>query len=254
VDPGATPAVLASRIRRSLEACLELGLAGRRGALALLGQRQARQLDRELEPLASDRTYGLGALLAWVFVRELGAIVTAEDAAQRSRSWIDEWLLGKLIAGVLRELGLEEGRAWRAVALVKVLTEHQRWFESSEGRLDSPYRVLERLLADTEVQQFLHVHRHEGILWFNQESFGELLRGLLAVAVIDALAAAAGAGSAAGAGGGASAEASSQAAARQILERYELVRRLRAAERQSGYQLEGLLSSAESGAAPRPRG
>ena len=251
VDAGATPVVLASRIRRSLEACLELGLADRRGALALLGQRQARGLDRELEPLASDRTYGLGALLAWVFVRELGAIVTPEDAPQRSRSWIDEWLLGKLIAGVLQELGLEEGRAWRAVALVKVLTEHQRWFESAEGRLDSPYRVLERLLADTEVQQFLHVHRHEGILWFNQESFGELLRGLLAVAVIDALAAGAGAG---GGAGGASAGASSQAAARQILERYELVRRLRAAERQSGYQLEGLLSSAESAAAPRPPG
>jgi hypothetical protein len=185
--------------------------------------------------LVSENPYGRGSLLAWVFVHDLGSIAGGTDSPQRSRSWIDELLLGKLIAGALLGLGLEEGSAWRAVGLVKILTEHQGWFDGLRGESAEAYQVLERLLADNDVQQFLQVHRHEGILWFNKESFDELLAGLLAVAVVDARASA----------------PDPRSAAKRIRVRRDLIHRLQSAEESSGYRVEQLLAGAAPGAVGR---
>ncbi len=65
--------------------------------------------------LSSPTTYELwGTLFSWVFVHSLGRIVSDDDAAATTRSWIDEWLLGRLIARVLHDLGLEEHKAEKA--------------------------------------------------------------------------------------------------------------------------------------------
>jgi glycosidase len=223
-------AALAAAIRRKLEACFKLAEAAR-AADGSPGE----GLARGLEALTREQRYGWGSLLAWVFVHGLGGIAGGADCPQRSRSWIDELLLGKLIAGALQGLGLEEGQAWRAVALVKILTAQQGWFQGPGGRAIGAYQVLESLLADTDVQLFLQVHRHEGILWFNKESFDELLGGLQAVAVVDALASA----------------ADPRQLSRWIEERRELARRLQSAEDRSGYRVEQLLAWATPAAGGR---
>lgn len=182
----------------------------------------------ELEDLWSDDPFGWGTILAWALVHALGEVAGDSDAPQRSRSWIDELLLGKIVAGTLQGLGLEEGRAWRAVALLKILTVHQGWFRIELGEPAALYGILGRLLADTEVQQYLQVHRHEATLWFNKESLDELLRGLLAVAAVEALASA----------------PDPATGESRMTERSVLIRRLRQAETRSGYRLEQLLAAA----------
>jgi len=112
----------------------------------------------------------LWTFLSWLFIHALGKIVNQKDFAGVSRSWIDEWRLGRSIAEVLAGLGLDQEAAWRAVALTKLLTTHQRWFEEKRA-----CQVLESLLKDNEVQQFLQVNRYNDILWFNNEAFDDLL-------------------------------------------------------------------------------
>ncbi|HET7091429.1 MAG TPA: alpha-amylase family glycosyl hydrolase, partial [Anaerolineae bacterium] len=112
-----------------------------------------------------------GTLLSWLFVHELGRVAMSEDAAQRSRSAIDEWLLGRIIASALQDAGLDEIAAWRAVTTVRILTDHLDWFADLSPEAGFAYRVVSDLLSDDEVRRFLQVNRHKDVLWFNKESF-----------------------------------------------------------------------------------
>src|SRR5262245_12239967 len=103
----------------------------------------------------------LEALLA--FVHALGKLGDAADYDEQSRSWIDEWLFGRMIARALEEVGLDEVAAARAVVIIKRLTSHQHWF-AVQGDAGA-HQTLEALLRDSEMQQLLGVNRYQGILW-----------------------------------------------------------------------------------------
>jgi len=121
-------------------------------------------------------------LCCWLFTRDLGRAVSNTDFALVARSWIDEWLLGKIIASTLQDLGFDEGPAWWAVNTVKILTTHQRWFEMLDEDQGGASQVLRSWLQDDEVQRFLHFNRYQDALWFNKEAFEELLWWMLVVA------------------------------------------------------------------------
>ena len=171
----------------------------------------------------TDHLITWGTLFSWLFVHALGKVVNQKDFPELSRSWIDEWRLGKTIVSGLQDLGIEKEAAWRAVALIKLLTSYQRWFWEKR-----PYRVLESLLKDNEVQQFLQINRYNDILWFNREAFDDLLGWLMVLAA---------------------AEISSdpQRAAHQVAKDLEdcngMIQRLKEAAKKSDYQVEKLLAS-----------
>jgi glycosidase len=129
-----------------------------------------------------------GILFAWVFVHDLGKVVTPTQFAGRSRTWLDEWLLARILTGTIQDLGLDEAAARQAVTVIKVLTTHQRWFAVPAKEKSRTYQVLEALLRDADVQQFLQVNRYRDVLWFNKEAFDQLPWWLLALAAIDAAA------------------------------------------------------------------
>jgi hypothetical protein len=66
-------------------------------------------------------------------------------------------------------------------ALVRVLLAHEQALAETDGQ--GPRRVLERLLRDGDVRDFLGVNRYRDVLWFSQERFDALVAGLLATAV-----------------------------------------------------------------------
>jgi hypothetical protein len=119
-------------------------------------------------------------LLSWLFVHAIGKVVNQKEFSEVSRSWIDEWRLGKTIVTELGELGLDETASWKSVTLIKLLTSHQRWFEEKRA-----YQVLVSLLKDNEVQQFLQINRYNDILWFNWEAFDDLLWWLMLMAAVE---------------------------------------------------------------------
>jgi glycosidase len=170
-------------------------------------------------------------LLGWLFTHTLGKTVDEAGFAQTSRAWIDEWLLGKIIAGAAQELGLDEGTAWHAVEAVKLLTSHQRWFEMETPKTKRAYahKVLRSWLSDEDVQRFLRVNRHNDVLWFNKEAFDQLLWYMFAVAAVAA---------------SAGPNRPTSQVAEEIVGCYDIVRTLRRAEEKSEYQVEKLLETA----------
>lgn len=226
--------VLAQEMHRELEALLQLPVLESR-----FPQPESPKYKAAVEHLAANLDadpFIWGSLLGWWCVHSLGKIVAQAGFESQSRSWIDEWLLGKVSAGALRDLGLDESAAWQAVGTVKLLTSHQRWFaaQAPDAR-PRAYQILQALLKDDEVQLYLQVNRYQGVLWFNKEAFEQLLWWLFVVATVEI-----------------SAEPPLDGTrgrlrpateiAKEILACYEVIQLLHQAEERSDYQVEKLLS------------
>ncbi|MFN8476118.1 MAG: alpha-amylase family glycosyl hydrolase [Anaerolineae bacterium] len=182
-----------------------------------------------------------GGPLAWVFTRFLGDMMGGPDASEQTRTLIDTWRLGRIIVPALEGMGMSDATAWRAVATIKLFSEHDKWFDMAGAPGLRAYRVLESWLRDSEVQQYLGVNRYQGVLWFNHEAFEQLLWAALLHATIGLVAAQDETG-----------DDATQQVAQGIAERYAIIERLQQAEKDSKYQVARLLSRArgENGATP----
>ncbi|MGD0916485.1 MAG: alpha-amylase family glycosyl hydrolase [Thermodesulfobacteriota bacterium] len=174
---------IAQKMRQKLGGILRLkALAGR---FSWPAPEEGKTLAEYLQERLMNAPAACWTLFAWVFVHDLGRVARQRDFAEQSRSWIDEWELGKTIASVLMDLGQEEEAAWRSVAVVKLLTRYQGWYEVPTSVENPAHEVLECLLKDNEVQQFLQVNRYNDILWFNKEAYDELRWWLFLAAAIE---------------------------------------------------------------------
>jgi glycosidase len=175
--------LIAQEVRYKLEAILYLPIITRRfSRFQPKGvQAAAEYLNKKL----TDSPALWGTLFSWLFVHLLGKMAGSTDFSQRSWSLIDEWRLDKVIGSGLADLGLEEATVQRSVALVKILTRHQRWFITESSDPMKAHGILELLLKDGEVQQFLQVNRYNDIWWFNKEAFEELLWWLMLISAIE---------------------------------------------------------------------
>jgi len=115
----------------------------------------------------------------WTFVHSLGAIVfdTEKDIHELSRSWIDEWFLGRFIIQTLTDLGFNREAASREVTIIKLLTSYQHWCTDYVNTYD----LISNLLRDNEVRDFLQINRHMDTLWFNKEAFEGLIFWMILV-------------------------------------------------------------------------
>jgi glycosidase len=219
---------IAQEVRRKLAACLQLpALAGR---FPLPRSRKYKAAVGVIRTHLGDDPGAWGSLFVWLFTHALGKVVTETDFAAQSRSWLDEWLLGKLVAGALQDLGLDEGAAWWAVGTVKVLINHQHWYEIEALAKERAYQILVTWLRDSEVQQFIRVNRYRDVLWFNKEAFDQLLGWMLTLAAVEICA---------------TAELSPQEVARKIVACYDIVQELQRLGQESGYQITKLLEIAK---------
>jgi hypothetical protein len=224
--------VIAREVRQKLEAILYLPVAGSR--LPLAGVSEYGQVVEYLRasPVAvleaspNDELAVWGTLFGWLFTHALGKVVDGISSGQISRSWVDEWLLGRIIAGTLQDLGLDEGVSWWAVETVKVLINHQDWCEMVDREGEWAVQVLESWLKDDTVQQLLRVNRYQGILWFNKEAFEQLVWWMLRLAVVVV---------------GADPLRSASEVGPDIVACYEAGQELLRAAERSGYQVETLL-------------
>jgi len=141
-------------------------------------------------PWRGGDTFTWSVILGWLVTFSLGRMVTDQGYGEISRSWIDEWMLNKILLSTLTSLGLDERSNWRALTLVKLLTSHHSWWSDiATGRakedINVAYHLLTRLLSDSDAQVYLGVNRHQGILWLNKESFEDLLWWLFVIASVD---------------------------------------------------------------------
>jgi len=167
-----------------------------------------------------------GTLFGWIFVHALGRATTETGVEEVSRSWLDEWQLGRILSGALVALGPDQGAADYAVTMVKVLTAHQRWLES--GGMDRLYEMLTSLLQDPDVQRALLINRHQGILWFNKEAFEQLLWWMFVTTILARRA------------------TSTKRASAEILSWWETIKALQEVSEASKYHVEKLLEGAKA--------
>ncbi|MEE8423233.1 MAG: alpha-amylase family glycosyl hydrolase [Thermodesulfobacteriota bacterium] len=166
-----------------------------------------------------------GILFGWLFVHSTGKIASLTDYEEQSRTWIDEWLLGRIINGSLRDFGLDERSLSKAVTTIKLLTSRQHWFQTNTEPDKWVYQVVNSLLKDTEARQLLQINRHQDILWFNKEAFEQLLWWMIILAVIDVFS---------------SSQPEKSEAANKIVHCYDAVIQIQQAGEESGYQVEKL--------------
>jgi len=126
-------------------------------------------------------------LMSWLLTHELGNVADEVDFQDLSRSWIDEWLLGKIMNSVFQEIGLNESQSWQALMMVKILCSSQNWFKDIADKKRPLYQLLNTLLEDPLVQQYLQVNRYQDVLWFNKESYESLVGWLFGIGTLDCL-------------------------------------------------------------------
>jgi hypothetical protein len=215
---------VASDIREKLEAILRLLLVVKR--YSETRSRDLSEIANRLAAVLEDEPCSWEILFSWAFTHNLGSAVRAEDAAERSRTWIDEWLLGKLIATTLQDSGTEESAAWHAVAILKLLITRQNWMKIDPSENNKVLEVLLSLLADGDVQNYLMVNRYQDVLWFNKEAFDRLLDWMMVLSTISVMA---------------ESEVFDEDTDNQLTIDYGVIKALKNAEVLSDYQLDKLI-------------
>jgi glycosidase len=141
-------------------------------------------------PWKSGDAYTWSVVLGWLVTNGLGKIISEKGYEEISRSWIDEWMLNKIMVSTLSDLGLNGRSNWRVVIMIKLLTTHHAWWTLLDKKQDKPkkntnYVILNSILSDSDALAYLGVNRYQDILWFNKESFEDLMWWLLIVACVE---------------------------------------------------------------------
>jgi glycosidase len=216
---------IAREVRHKLEAILYLPIITSR--FSRFRPKGVKAAAEYLNKRLTDSPALWGMLFGWLFVHLLGKMAGSTDFSQRSWSLIDEWKLDKVIGSGLGDLGLEEETIRKSVALIKILTHHQRWFTTGPSDQTKAYGILESLLKEGEVQQFLQVNQFNDIWWFNKEAFEELLWWLMLISAIEI---------------GSNPLRPVNEMMRDLEECWSMIQTLQEAEERSGYQVEKLLA------------
>lgn len=122
-------------------------------------------------------------LTGFLFVRDIGKTSSENNPAEQSLSRFQEWRLAAALAESYQAFGFEEEHALSMVNLVQLLIREQNWLQKRQKT--SLAATLEAWLSSSEIQRFLGINRHKGILWYNQESFEELVWWMTAIAVLE---------------------------------------------------------------------
>jgi glycosidase len=165
-------------------------------------------------------------LWSWVISNQTGKLNSPEQYELQSRSYIDEWLIGKIIIQMFNNIGADEYNASRFLTLIKILVTHQNWFNGDYPKTSREYHIFYHLLHDREVQQFLQINKFEDKLWYNKESFEILCQWLFIISVIHY---------------SSQKEMKAQEVASGIAESYGIVCKWLDTEKKSEYQVEKLL-------------
>jgi hypothetical protein len=114
-------------------------------------------------------------LRAWALLEPLGRLAPGAMTGPTSRAWFDELRLAPVIAGALRQHGLDEGAAWAGVERVRLLLTLPRP-TNVRGRsaADRTARVVRAWLDDPELRAFLGVNRWQDVEWLDGDAWVEL--------------------------------------------------------------------------------
>ena len=169
---------------------------------------------------------GWGSVVAWAALEALGRAVDPDDPGPAAVRLFDALRLREPIARGLMELGLEERAAWLASARIRAGFAHAT---PRPGLRHEPPTNALTWIHDPDVAWAIGVHEHEGVRYFVQEPFEQLLWWMVLPALLDS-----------------AAEPQPDLEAPRAL--VEAITACARAARAAGYRVESLLDSGPSGA------
>jgi hypothetical protein len=130
----------------------------------------------------NDNSPSPSLLTIWLSVAEIGKLQDENYSRIISLSWIDEFLLSKLIEKSFQQAGHDEYMGNRQILLIKILTLLPEWLEDYNN---NPVQGIQSLFQSQEVQKYLRANQYQEILYFHYESLIELLAAFYASAILN---------------------------------------------------------------------
>ncbi|MDZ7703760.1 MAG: alpha-amylase family glycosyl hydrolase [Trueperaceae bacterium] len=147
---------------------------------------------RELKEKRTLGTPTTAVLFGWLVLHRIGALRADGPLEQTSYTAIRDWRLDRALRLAFRELSDSQAEVEHSVLLTQLLVRYQSWYDLGDDPDDDlallSEALLRYLLADADVLRFLQVNAHEGVMWFNQEAFRDLVGGLELTATLSLLA------------------------------------------------------------------
>jgi glycosidase len=134
----------------------------------------------DLDPVAR------AALLGWVVLSGIGSLARGADPVATSAAWFDELRLSPVLAAALRGATMDEGHAWAAADVVRVLLELPRPSAIRARGRSRDRRLLERWLALDRIRSAMGVNTWEGVEWIDRDRLDALLGWAVRLDAVDA--------------------------------------------------------------------
>jgi hypothetical protein len=126
----------------------------------------------DTEPLARDDR---AALLLYLVLSRLGALVPGADVGATSQAWYDELRLAPVVTDGLESVGLDDGAAAAAAATVRSLLALPRPSGLRGRGPQRELRLLERWLPSEPIRNAIGVNAWDGEEWLDGDRFAALL-------------------------------------------------------------------------------
>ena len=114
-------------------------------------------------------------LFTFLLVNKINQVLGKKEVAAYNLSILEDWLLGKIIYNVFKRFYKNDYDAEKYYLALKVLLSNSSWCEEAKN---DPAQSIRKLFSNESTQKLLHFNRYKEILYFNAESFGELLKML----------------------------------------------------------------------------
>ena len=161
-----------------------IGLQPALNAFAIPDSMQVKKIAGDVLSKLTQSDWLSSTLIAWVFLSEIGKLSHSDSTEEQVISWMDEWHLGKAFEDCLKHSSITSEASQSAFLALKIAIRHQDWLANLGDK--SAKMLLKEWFSDIHVQQFLKVNRYNDILWYNRESFSDLLTLMQSIALIQA--------------------------------------------------------------------
>lgn len=123
-------------------------------------------------------------LFSWIFVNCLKTDIS-ENSIYQNIELIEYWSIDEYISEIFLQLGAYKEDSIKYIKLIKVLTRYQQsWAKALDENKDLN-KLIDVFFKDNDVKELIGVNQHQNTLWFNKESFEEILNWIFLILLLD---------------------------------------------------------------------
>jgi len=142
--------------------------------------------DKYLHDNLSENKYYLFMIFGFTMVARLSMIFIEKNSGKQSFELLMKYGLDRLFTELIEQSGLSSFHAQKIVRHIRAFVFYQNWWRDYES-LDFLPQLMKEIFNDKNMVSILQINEYEGKIWFNKESFEDLVAGLFVVSVLEIL-------------------------------------------------------------------